>query len=149
MQAAQAGLIPPQAVPGEIQKQVGEALRAIAPAVAIDRYGKGGNYLLEYAEDIQLFGLSFNTVVGTSGWALQGEYSLRPNAPLAEGRAVRARGGPRTDNHCSGTVRLRRAYRTCRKWLPPGGPQLFFGSLLQRHIAGSTPRRSRAMSSAR
>ncbi|MDE0333943.1 MAG: DUF1302 family protein, partial [Defluviicoccus sp.] len=34
------------------------------------------------AEDIQLFGLSFNTVLGASGWALQGEYSLRPNAPL-------------------------------------------------------------------
>ncbi|MYH91731.1 MAG: DUF1302 domain-containing protein, partial [Gammaproteobacteria bacterium] len=28
------------------------------------------------------FGLSFNTVLGSSGWALQGEYSLRQNAPL-------------------------------------------------------------------
>ena len=82
MQAAQDGLIPPQAVPGEIRKQVGEALGDIAAAMAIDRYGKGGNYFLEYAEDIQLFGLSFNTVAGSSGWALQGEYSLRPNAPL-------------------------------------------------------------------
>ena len=81
-QAAQAGLIPPQAVPGEIEKRVGEALQDIAPALAIDRYGKGGNYFLEYPEDIQLFGLSFNTVLGASGWALQGEYSLRPNAPL-------------------------------------------------------------------
>ena len=43
---------------------------------------KGVPYSLEYPEDIQLFGLSFNTVLGASGWALQGEYSLRPNAPL-------------------------------------------------------------------
>ena len=57
-------------------------MQEIAGAVAIDRYGKGGHYFLEYAEDIQLFGLSFNTVLGSSGWALQGEYSLRPNAPL-------------------------------------------------------------------
>ena len=80
--AVLAGLIPPQNAPQAIQAQVGTALQGIAAAVAVDRYGKGGNYFLEYAEDIQLFGLSFNTVLGASGWALQGEYSLRPNAPL-------------------------------------------------------------------
>ena len=80
--AVMAGLIPQQHAAQATQQQVGEALQGIAAAVAVDRYGKGGNYFLEYAEDIQLFGLSFNTVLGASGWALQGEYSLRPNAPL-------------------------------------------------------------------
>ena len=56
--------------------------RDIAQALAIDRYAKSGHYFLEYPEDIQLFGLSFNTVLGASGWALQGEYSLRRDAPL-------------------------------------------------------------------
>ncbi|MFX4681957.1 DUF1302 family protein, partial [Acinetobacter baumannii] len=35
----------------------------------------------EYPEDIQLFGLSFNTP-GPFGLALGGEYSFRPNLPL-------------------------------------------------------------------
>ncbi|HEY5718873.1 MAG TPA: DUF1302 family protein, partial [Gammaproteobacteria bacterium] len=36
----------------------------------------------EYPEDIQLFGLSFNTQLGTSGIALQGEVSLKQDTPL-------------------------------------------------------------------
>ena len=78
----QAGQIPPAAAPGLIQQGVKSGIQGIASALAIDRYGKGGNYLIEYPEDIQMFGLSFNTVLGASGWALQGEYSLRTNAPL-------------------------------------------------------------------
>lgn len=39
-------------------------------------------YQIGYPEDIQLYGLSFNTQLGTSGWALQGEYSLRHDTPL-------------------------------------------------------------------
>ena len=39
-------------------------------------------YFLEYPEDIDLFGFSFNTELGNSGWALQGEYSFRNDAPL-------------------------------------------------------------------
>ena len=39
-----------------------------------------GNYYTEYPEDINLWGVSFNTTVGT--WALSGEVSYRPNAPL-------------------------------------------------------------------
>ena len=93
-QAVQAGLIPPQAAPGEIRRlvaeqvaaraagPVGEIVSGVAGAVALDRYGKGGHYFLQYPEDIRLFGLSFNTVLGATGWALQGEYSLRPDAPL-------------------------------------------------------------------
>ena len=39
-----------------------------------------GRYFIEYPEDIQLFGVSFNSNIGT--WALSGEVSYRPNAPL-------------------------------------------------------------------
>lgn len=37
-------------------------------------------YYTEYPEDIDLYGLSFNTTVGT--WSLAGEISYRPDAPL-------------------------------------------------------------------
>jgi hypothetical protein len=37
-------------------------------------------YWTEYPEDIQLWGASFNSNIGT--WALSGEVSYRPNAPL-------------------------------------------------------------------
>ena len=82
----QAGLIDPAQAPGIIRAEVGEhvseQVQGIASALAIDRYAKSGEYFIEYPEDIQLFGLSFNTVLGVSGWALQGEYSLRRDAPL-------------------------------------------------------------------
>ncbi|MCH7663769.1 MAG: DUF1302 family protein, partial [Chloroflexi bacterium] len=39
-------------------------------------------YFISYPEDIRLFGASFNTQIGTTGWALQGEYSFRLDAPL-------------------------------------------------------------------
>ena len=82
MGGVQAGVIPPQDAQGIIQTQVTEKVGGVAASLAIDRYGKSGHYFLEYPEDIRLFGLSFNTVAGTSGWALQGEYSLRLDAPL-------------------------------------------------------------------
>ena len=40
-------------------------------------------YQVEYPEDIRLYGLSFNTDIGNTGWTLQGEFSYRPNQPLA------------------------------------------------------------------
>ena len=40
------------------------------------------SYQIGYPEDIQLFGVSFNTQLGTTGWALQGEYSFRNDVPL-------------------------------------------------------------------
>ena len=80
--AAQAGLISPADVPAQIAGEVRGQIGGIAAALALDRYAKTGRYFLEYPEDIQLLGLSFNTVLGASGWALQGEYSLRRDAPL-------------------------------------------------------------------
>ena len=55
---------------------------------AIDLYAKTGGYFVEYPEDLQLFGVSFNTELGATGWALQGEYSFRPDAPLQVAEAV-------------------------------------------------------------
>jgi len=77
-----------QLIRQQVGLQVAKQIEPIAPALAIDRYGKTGRYFLEYPEDIQLFGVSFNTVLGTSGWALQGEYSFRPDAPLQKAERV-------------------------------------------------------------
>ena len=58
---------------------------AFAPfgaSIAVNTQGQASNYFVEYPEDIQLFGLSFNTQVGTTGWALQGEYSFKHDKPL-------------------------------------------------------------------
>ena len=93
-QAVRAGLVPAEAAPGlieqqarqEVEKIVAEQLAGpvgdLVGAVALNYYAKGGQYFLEYPEDLQLLGLSFNTVLGASGWALQGEYSFRPDTPL-------------------------------------------------------------------
>ncbi|WP_376747813.1 MULTISPECIES: DUF1302 domain-containing protein [Pseudomonas] len=40
-----------------------------------------GTYFLEYPEDIRLYGLSFNTNIGSA--SVEGELSYRPNMPLA------------------------------------------------------------------
>lgn len=39
-----------------------------------------GTYFIEYPEDIQLYGLSFNTAIGD--WSVQGEYSYKVDQPL-------------------------------------------------------------------
>ncbi|MGQ0622185.1 MAG: DUF1302 domain-containing protein [Panacagrimonas sp.] len=49
---------------------------AVAPQTTV-----GANYFIEYPEDIQLYGLSFNTA-GPVGLALQGEYSYKVDQPL-------------------------------------------------------------------
>ena len=54
----------------------------LATPYGVDAYASTGNYFIEYPEDIQLYGVSFNTQLGASGWALQGEYSLRHDIPL-------------------------------------------------------------------
>ncbi len=41
-----------------------------------------GSYFTEYPENIHLFGLSFNSSLESTGIALQGELSYRPNAPF-------------------------------------------------------------------
>ena len=78
--------------------QAGARAAALAAPLGIDTYVKTGHYFVEYPEDIQLFGVSFSTEVGTTGWALQGEYSFRQDAPLqlAERRVFADALGPFT-----------------------------------------------------
>ena len=67
-------------IPGAAQ--ILASIDGAASALAIDRYGKTASYHIEYPENLQVFGVSFNTSLGASGWALQGEYSFHPDAPL-------------------------------------------------------------------
>jgi len=41
-----------------------------------------GRIIVEYPEDIRMYGVSFNTTLGETGIALQGELSYRDNMPL-------------------------------------------------------------------
>ena len=50
--------------------------------VAAGNYGASAEYFLEFPEDIQTFGASFNADLGTTGWAIQGEASLHLDQPL-------------------------------------------------------------------
>ena len=60
----------------------GGNVSAQASNLATHEYAKTASYFTEYPEDIQLFGVSFNTQIGTTGIALQGEVSYRQEAPL-------------------------------------------------------------------
>ncbi len=51
-----------------------------ASAFATDAYAQTAAYFIAYPEDIQLFGLSFNTTLGK--WAWQGEVSYKQDVPL-------------------------------------------------------------------
>ena len=66
----------------QVQSQVTAGVGGASAALAIDRYAKTASYRIEYPEDLQVLGVSFNTQLGASGWALQGEYSFHPDAPL-------------------------------------------------------------------
>ncbi len=59
-----------------------ELVGGLAGFHAIDHYARAARYFVEYPEDLKTFGVSFNTVLGASGWALQGEYSFHPDLPL-------------------------------------------------------------------
>ena len=60
----------------------GTPLASLATAAAIDHYASTAAYSIEYPEDLRVLGLSFNTALGSTGWALQGEYSYHPDQPL-------------------------------------------------------------------
>ena len=59
----------------------------LAGALAIDRFAKSSNYFVEYPKNLKTIGLSFNTSLGSTGWALQGEYSYHPDSPLQRDEA--------------------------------------------------------------
>jgi hypothetical protein len=58
------------------------AVASLASAFAVDELGKTSAYVAEYPEDIDMFGVSFNTTLGTTGASVQGELSYRPEHPL-------------------------------------------------------------------
>ncbi|MGQ0429130.1 MAG: DUF1302 domain-containing protein [Gammaproteobacteria bacterium] len=60
----------------------GGNVTAQATNLATHEYARTARYFTEYPEDIQLFGVSFNTPLGTTGIALQGEVSYRMDVPL-------------------------------------------------------------------
>jgi hypothetical protein len=60
----------------------GGSVSSQATNLATHEYAQTAGYFTEYPEDIQLVGLSFNTQLGTTGVALQGEVSYRMDAPL-------------------------------------------------------------------
>lgn len=57
-----------------------DAAASTASAFATDAYAQTAAYFIAYPEDIKLFGLSFNTTLGT--WAWQGELSYKQDVPL-------------------------------------------------------------------
>ncbi len=68
-------------VPPGVSPQVDAMAAGAGQAAATDAYAATARYFIAYPEDIKLYGLSFNTQLGTSGVALQGEVSYRQDAP--------------------------------------------------------------------
>jgi len=60
----------------------GGNVSAVASRIAQHEYGLTAGYYTEYPEDLKLVGVSFNTQVGTTGIALQGEVSYKMDQPL-------------------------------------------------------------------
>ncbi len=65
---------------------IGAKTGTAAAAAGVDpnglSYVQTSRYFISYPEDIKLYGLSFNTLLGRSGIALQGEFSYRQDVPL-------------------------------------------------------------------
>jgi hypothetical protein len=54
-----------------------------ARTIAFLTSAASARYVIEYPEDIQVFGVSFNTALANSGISLQGELSMKTDVPLA------------------------------------------------------------------
>ena len=91
----------------------------LAQIAAIDQYGQTTKYRIEYPEDLQVIGLSFNTALGTTGWALQGEYSFHPDQPLQRHETSIFRGGTGTDRLRACTADTRVSAASTFAGLPP------------------------------
>jgi hypothetical protein len=79
---AQVGASNPAAAATGALTVAGTAGVKTARTYILDQYSQTARYLTEYPEDIQLLGASFNTDVGATGIALQGEFSYRFDVPL-------------------------------------------------------------------
>ncbi len=73
--------VPQAAVISQAVATGGDVPNAIKSS-ATDAYAKTARYIIEYPEDIQLLGVSFNTQLDSIGASLQGEYSYRKDVPL-------------------------------------------------------------------
>lgn len=71
---------PPATIAALIAAEVTSQVTTLAGLVAVDRYAATTNYIIEYPDDIDLLGFSFNTSIGE--WALQGEFSHKQDVPL-------------------------------------------------------------------
>ncbi len=76
----QAGIVSQAAINTALAGGSPAAVAAVITAFATDAFAQTARYFIAYPEDIKLYGLSFNTTVGT--WAWQGEISHRQDAPL-------------------------------------------------------------------
>ncbi len=72
----------------EVSDRVKARMKLIATVVAVDTYSEHSRYFLEYPKDQTVFGLSFNTLLGSTGWAVQGEMSFRPDVPLQRAERI-------------------------------------------------------------
>jgi len=68
-------------VPPGVSPQVDAAAAQAAQAAATSAYAQTANWYTAYPEDISLYGVSWNTQLGTSGVAFQGELTYRQDAP--------------------------------------------------------------------
>ena len=76
--------VPAAALPASLQPFYPTAQQIVAGA---EQYwylteAATGRYFVEYPKDIDMFGASFNTDLGTTGISLQGEISYKRNVPL-------------------------------------------------------------------
>jgi hypothetical protein len=76
--------VPASALPASLQPFYPAAAQIAAGAgkVGILTAAETGRYYVEYPKDIDMFGGSFNTDLGTTGISLQGEISYKHNVPL-------------------------------------------------------------------
>ena len=111
-------LLTQQAGEDKQKEAFGDVFGGFAAQIAIDRYAKKANYFVEYPEEISVFGVSFNTLLGNTGWALQGEISYHDDAPLQrEDSSIFAEGlSPMTSVLATPDVL---AYRLANKLPPP------------------------------
>lgn len=61
---------------------LGQDVAGLASSFATYEYARTATYNTEYPEDIKLLGVSFNTNIGRSGWAWQGELSYQMDLPM-------------------------------------------------------------------
>ncbi len=109
---------------------IGNPAHARSDALDLDT----AKYLLEYPEDIHLFGFSFNTTIGD--YSLQGEIAYRPNKPMqvdahdlafaALGHSGTACGQPGVD--CAGTSGALGTLGLSGVGNGPNGGPVFYGS---------------------